>query len=59
MRLIAGGRALDDGVDAVLQAMRGHPHIFNLGHGITPDTPIDHVARLVARVRGEALGGRV
>jgi uroporphyrinogen decarboxylase len=59
MRLIAGGRALDDGVDGVLQAMRGHPHIFNLGHGITPDTPIDHVARLVARVRGEALGGRV
>jgi uroporphyrinogen decarboxylase len=53
MRLIVGGRALDDGVDAILKAMRGHPHIFNLGHGITPDTPIDHVAQLVARVRGK------
>ncbi len=52
LRLVAGGKALDEGVDAILAAMRGRAHIFNLGHGITPDTPVEHVARLVARVRG-------
>jgi len=51
MRLIVGGKALDEGVDRVLDAFAGRPHIFNLGHGITPDTPIDHVAQLVDRVR--------
>jgi uroporphyrinogen decarboxylase len=51
LRLVLGGRALDEGVDAILEAVRGQPHIFNLGHGITPDTPIAHVERLVARVR--------
>ncbi|MYZ46826.1 uroporphyrinogen decarboxylase [Propylenella binzhouense] len=53
LRLIAGGEALDRGVDAILAAAAGRPHIFNLGHGITPDTPIPHVERLVARVRRE------
>ena len=52
LRLVAGGQALDDGVDAILKAMRGRAHIFNLGHGITPDTPIANVERLVDRVRG-------
>jgi uroporphyrinogen decarboxylase len=33
--------------------MRGRAHIFNLGHGITPDTPIRHVEQLVIRVRSE------
>jgi uroporphyrinogen decarboxylase len=49
--LIAGGRALDEGVDAILEAARAKPFIFNLGHGILPDTPIGHVERLIARVR--------
>jgi uroporphyrinogen decarboxylase len=31
--------------------MHGLPHIFNLGHGIVPDTPPENVARLVDRVR--------
>ena len=52
MRLIAGGRALDEGVDAILDALGDGPLIFNLGHGITPQCPIAHVERLVARVRG-------
>ena len=52
MRLIAGGEALDRGVDSILKATAGRPHIFNLGHGITPDTPIAHVERLIDRVRG-------
>ena len=51
LRVVAGGRALDDGVDAILSAMKGRAHIFNLGHGITPDTPLENVARLVERVR--------
>jgi uroporphyrinogen decarboxylase len=49
--LAAGGEALDRGVDAVLAAVRGQPHIFNLGHGILPTTPIPHVERMLARLR--------
>jgi len=50
--LIAGGRALQKGVDAILDEARAAPFIFNLGHGILPETPIAHVEELVARVRG-------
>ncbi len=50
--LIAGGPALDEAVDAVLAALRGKPHIFNLGHGILPETPIAHVEQMLKRVRG-------
>ncbi len=50
--LIAGGEALDAGVDRVIAAFADRPHVFNLGHGIQQDTPIAHVERLVARVRG-------
>jgi len=53
MRVVAGGAALDEGIDAILQALGNGPLIFNLGHGITPQADPDHVARLVARVRGE------
>lgn len=51
LALIAGGEALDGAVDRILDAFAGRPHIFNLGHGILPDTPIAHVERLAARVR--------
>ena len=51
-RLIAGGRALDEGVDTILQQLAGGPLVFNLGHGITPETNIAHVEQMVARVRG-------
>jgi uroporphyrinogen decarboxylase len=50
--LVAGGRALDESVDGILSALKGTPFIFNLGHGILQETPIAHVERLVARVRG-------
>ncbi|MBY8829103.1 uroporphyrinogen decarboxylase [Hephaestia mangrovi] len=53
LALIAGGDALDRAVDRILDAFVERPHIFNLGHGILPDTPIAHVERLLARVRGE------
>ena len=52
MALLAGGSALDAAVDAVLESFGGGPFIFNLGHGILPGTPIAHVERMVARVRG-------
>jgi uroporphyrinogen decarboxylase len=49
--LVAGGRALAEGVDNILAVMRDIPFIFNLGHGILPETPIAHVEELVRRVR--------
>ena len=51
-RLIAGGRALDEGVDSILDNLTDGPLVFNLGHGITPETSIAHVEQMVARVRG-------
>lgn len=50
--LRAGGGALDREVDDVLNAFSNGPFIFNLGHGILPDTPIAHVERMLKRVRG-------
>ncbi|MCA0256261.1 MAG: uroporphyrinogen decarboxylase [Proteobacteria bacterium] len=52
MRVVAGGASLDDGIDAILQALGQGPLIFNLGHGITPEANPDHVTQLVKRVRG-------
>jgi uroporphyrinogen decarboxylase len=49
--LLAGGAALDHAVDVVLNAFAGGPFIFNLGHGILPETPIAHVEQMLARVR--------
>lgn len=52
MRVVAGGTALDDGIDAILQALGSGPLIFNLGHGITPQADPENVTQLVKRVRG-------
>jgi uroporphyrinogen decarboxylase len=52
LALLAGGVALDRSVDAILEGLGSGPHVFNLGHGILPSTPIAHVERMVARVRG-------
>jgi uroporphyrinogen decarboxylase len=51
LALLAGGAALDRSIDAILTAFSSGPFIFNLGHGVLPDTPIAHVERLIARVR--------
>lgn len=51
LALVAGGEALNAAVDRILAAFADRPHIFNLGHGILPDTPIDHVEALMARLR--------
>jgi len=52
LALVAGGATLDEATDRVLAAFADRPHVFNLGHGILQDTPIGHVERLLARVRG-------
>jgi uroporphyrinogen decarboxylase len=51
--LRAGGPALDARVDQLLEQWGQGPYIFNLGHGIIPDTPIPHIARVVERVTGK------
>lgn len=51
LALIAGGEALESAITHILDAFAGRPHIFNLGHGILPDTPIGHVEHLLAMVR--------
>ncbi|GGB38722.1 uroporphyrinogen decarboxylase [Sphingomonas metalli] len=52
LALIAGGAELDAAVDRIIAALADRPHVFNLGHGILPDTPIAHVERLLDRLRG-------
>ncbi|MES2754383.1 MAG: uroporphyrinogen decarboxylase [Pseudomonadota bacterium] len=52
LALIAAGDALDSAVDRILAAFPARPHVFNLGHGIDKETPIPHVERLLARLRG-------
>ncbi len=49
--LVAGGRAMTEAATAVLDALGHGPLIFNLGHGVVPQTPPAHVAALVAAVR--------
>jgi uroporphyrinogen decarboxylase len=51
LALIAGGEALANAVRRILSAFEGRPHVFNLGHGILPDTPIAHVEQLLELVR--------
>jgi uroporphyrinogen decarboxylase len=49
--LVTGGPPLDAAVDVLVDEMRGRPFIFNLGHGVLQETPPEHVAALVARLR--------
>jgi uroporphyrinogen decarboxylase len=51
--LVVGGKALEESADAIMAAMRGAPFIFNLGHGVLPETPPENVAALVRRVRAQ------
>lgn len=50
----AGGPELDRRVDQLLAQWGGGPYIFNLGHGILPDTPVAHVEQVLKRVTGQA-----
>ena len=49
--LLAGGAALDSAADRIVAALSGGRFIFNLGHGVLPQTPVENVARLVEWVR--------
>ena len=49
--LATGGEALRTETDRILQVLGGGPHVFNLGHGILPDTPIAHVESLIGQIR--------
>jgi uroporphyrinogen decarboxylase len=51
LAVVAGGSAMAVEARAILDAMRGRPFIFNLGHGIVPQTPPDHVTALLELVR--------
>ncbi len=52
LALIVGGIALETEARSLLGAMRGRPYIFNRGHGIEKETPIEHVVQLLRMVRG-------
>lgn len=49
--LVAGGAPLDAAIDGVLDSIGKGPLIFNLGHGVPPETPIAHVEQMINRVR--------
>jgi uroporphyrinogen decarboxylase len=51
--LRAGGAALDARVEVLLRQWGGGPYIFNLGHGVLPDTPLSHIERVVKAVTGK------
>ena len=50
--LCHGGRPLDVAIEEIFSKMQGRSHIFNLGHGILKETPLEHVHTLVNAVRG-------
>lgn len=51
LRLLAGGEQMERRAIEIVTAFRNRPHIFNLGHGIVPETPIAHVEKLIETVR--------
>jgi uroporphyrinogen decarboxylase len=51
LALLAGGPALDRSIDEILENFAAGPFIFNLGHGILPETPIAHVEQTLRRIR--------
>jgi len=51
--LVAGGKFLEQGAQHVVEAFKDGPHIFNLGHGITPQATPENVAELVRLVKGQ------
>lgn len=51
MCLVAGGDALENATRHILESAKNGPHIFNLGHGVVPQTPIKNVEKLIAIIR--------
>ncbi len=54
LRLLSGGPDLDVRVREIVDQLKDRPHIFNLGHGVLPETPIANVERVLAVLRGRA-----
>jgi uroporphyrinogen decarboxylase len=54
LRLAAGGEQMARRATAIIEAFAGRPHVFNLGHGIIPETPIENVSALVELVKGRS-----
>lgn len=54
LALLAGSERMEVAVDRILDAFAGRPHIFNLGHGILQETPIEHVEQMLTRVTRRA-----
>ncbi len=50
--LVSGGQALTDETQRIVETFKGGPHIFNLGHGITPDADPAHVDQMLRAIRG-------
>lgn len=51
LAVVAGGDPMHAATASILDSLRGRPHIFNLGHGLVPQTPPEHVAALVEQIR--------
>ncbi|WDR07380.1 uroporphyrinogen decarboxylase [Devosia rhodophyticola] len=51
LRLVVGGEQMEQRAREIIDGFAGRPHVFNLGHGIVPQTPIENVARLVDLVK--------
>ena len=51
MRLVAGGKGMEDRVREIITSLKGRPHIFNLGHGVTPEVPIANVEAVLKAIR--------
>jgi len=56
LALLTGGPAMEAEVAHILAAFADGPFIFNLGHGILPETPVPHVKKLIELVRGTSVG---
>jgi len=54
LRLAVGGEQMARRAEAIIAAFADRPHVFNLGHGIIPETPVEHVAALVRLVKGQS-----
>lgn len=52
VRLVAGGAQMERRAEEIIEAFTDRPHIFNLGHGILPETPVEHVSELIRVVKG-------
>lgn len=51
--LVEGGPRMAHAVARLLSEVRGHPFIFNLGHGVVPETPVENITALLAQVRAD------